>query len=252
MRTQKGTNVTDEIGFAIVGCGMIAGYHAQAIKAAAGARLIAVADRDAGRTQSFAAAHGAREATTNLEELLALPDVHVVCITTPSGAHLDPALAAIRKGKHVLVEKPIEITVERATRIVRAAAERGVLAGAVFQSRLTQAARAIKHAVEQGRFGRMVLASAGIKWHRSTEYYRGSWKGTRLLDGGGALMNQGIHAVDLLQWFAGRPAEVQARTTRRVHLGIEVEDTAVATLRFPDGALGVIEATTAAYPGWER
>lgn len=244
--------VAEEIGFGIVGCGMIAGYHAQAIKAVAGARLIAAVGRDAARTRSFAARHGGLLATTDIEELLALPDVHVVCITTPSGAHLDPALAAIRKGKHVLVEKPMEITADRATRIVTAAAEAGVLAGAVFQSRLTNAARAMKTAVDQGRFGRMVLASAAVKWHRSPEYYRGSWKGTRALDGGGALMNQGIHAVDLLQWLVGLPVDVQARTTRRVHLAIEVEDTAVATLRFGDGALGSIEATTAAYPGWER
>jgi UDP-N-acetyl-2-amino-2-deoxyglucuronate dehydrogenase len=110
----------------------------------------------------------------------------------------------------------------------------------------------VKAAIDAGRFGRLVLASAYVKWHRTEAYYRDSWHGTAALDGGGALMNQGIHAVDLLQWFAGLPAEVFGWTTRRVHTGIECEDTACAALRFPGGALGAIEASTALYPGWSR
>jgi UDP-N-acetyl-2-amino-2-deoxyglucuronate dehydrogenase len=122
----------------------------------------------------------------------------------------------------------------------------------IFQSRFGSGARTVKAAVAAGRLGRLSLASAYVKWQRTPGYYADSWHGTFALDGGGALMNQGIHAVDLLQWFAGLPADVFSRNTRRVHLGIEVEDTAVASLRFPCGALGTIEATTAAYPGWAR
>jgi UDP-N-acetyl-2-amino-2-deoxyglucuronate dehydrogenase len=152
----------------------------------------------------------------------------------------------------LVVEKPLEITVERVDALLRAAEAAGVQVAAVFQARFGGGARRVKAAIEAGRFGRLVLCSAYVKWHRTAEYYRGNWRGTLALDGGGALMNQGIHAIDLLQWFAGMPAEVLAWTTRRVHTAIEAEDTAAASLRFPHGALGVIEASTALYPGFRR
>ena len=190
--------------------------------------------------------------TASVEELARRPDVHVVCITTPSGAHLDPALAVIRAGKHLIIEKPLEITTERIDRILAAADLARVRVAAIFQARFSPGALAIKAALDAGRFGRLVLCSAYVKWMRRPEYYRGSWRGTVALDGGGALMNQGIHAIDLLQWYAGMPAEVTAFKTRRVHTGIEVEDTAAAILRFPGGALGTIEGSTAVYPGFRR
>ena len=135
--------------------------------------------------------------------------------------------------------------------LLRAADEAGVQVGAIFQSRFGEGARTLKAAVEAGRFGRLVLASAQVKWFRAASYYTG-WKGTLALDGGAVLINQGIHTVDLLQWLVGLPQTVAAWTTRRVHTQIEGEDTIAATLRFPGGALGTIEATTAAYPGWSR
>ena len=189
--------------------------------------------------------------TTNISELLARPDIDIVCVTTPSGAHLDPALAAIKAGKHVVVEKPIEITVERVDELLKAADAAKVKVAAIFQSRFGNGARTVKAALDAGRFGKLVLCSAYVKWHRAADYYRG-WKGTLKLDGGGAVMNQGVHAVDMLQWFAGMPEEVFAWKTRRVHTGIEAEDTAAATLRFASGALGSIEATTAAFPGFNK
>ena len=155
--------------------------------------------------------------------------------------HHDPALAAIRAGKHVVVGKPLEITVERASAIITAAEEAHVQLCPIFQARFGDGARTVKQAIDGGRLGRLVLCSAYVKWFRAAPYYSG-WKGTQLIDGGGALMNQGIHAVDLLQWFAGMPNAVTGFTTRRVHLGIEVEDTAVAALKFESGALGTIEA----------
>lgn len=239
------------LGFGIVGLGMIADFHAQAIAHAQGARLVGVASRDAQKARAFAEKHRLPFSTGNLDELLAHPEVDAICITTPSGAHREPALAAIRAGKHVVIEKPIEITTERADEILRAADAAGVKVAPIFQARFGEGARTLKAAITAGRFGRLVLASAYVKWHRSAQYYTG-WKGTLDLDGGGALINQSIHGVDLLQWFAGLPTEVACWKTRRVHTGIQAEDTTVAALRYPDGALGTIEASTALWPGWQR
>lgn len=231
---------------------MIADYHARAIKGARGALLVGVADVVEDKVRAFDAKHKVAYSGTSIADLAARPDIQVICVTTPSGAHLDPALAAIRAGKHVVVEKPLEITVERVDELLRAAETAGVQVAAVFQARFGAGARKLKAALDAGRFGRLVLCSAYVKWHRTAEYYRASWRGTLALDGGGALMNQSIHAIDLLQWFAGLPVEVFAWKTRRVHTAIEAEDTAVASLRFADGALGAIEGSTALYPGWRR
>jgi UDP-N-acetyl-2-amino-2-deoxyglucuronate dehydrogenase len=244
-------STSDTLGFGIIGCGVIADFHVQAIANLKGARLVGVADQFPEPVKRLAAKHNIGFSTTKIDELLARPDIHIVCVTTPSGAHLEPALAAIKAGKHLVVEKPIEITTERVDELLQAADAKGVKVAAIFQSRFGQGARTVKAAIDAGRFGRLVLCSAYVKWFRSPDYYKG-WKGTLKLDGGGAVMNQGVHAVDLLQWFAGMPTEVFAFKTRRVHTGIEAEDTAAATLRFASGALGTIEATTAAYPGFNK
>jgi predicted dehydrogenase len=239
------------IGFGIVGTGMIAGFHARAIAQSQGGRLVGVASRSLEGGKAFADAHGLPFVAGSAEELALRSDVDVVCISTPSGAHLEPALAAIRAGKHVMIEKPIEITTDRIDEILRAAEKAQVLVAPIFQSRFGQGARTAKAALEAGRAGRLVLCSAYVKWHRPASYYNG-WKGVFALDGGGAVMTQAIHGIDLLQWLAGMPEMVFALTTRRVHTGIESEDTACATLSFANGALGSIEATTAAWPGWSR
>lgn len=241
-----------ELGFTIVGTGMIAGHHAHAIRQTLGARLVGVVSRSPEKGAAFAGQHGVSVVTSSVEAMVARPDVHVVIVATPSGAHLEPALASIQAGKHVLIEKPIEVTPARADQILQAADQHGVLVGAIFQGRFGPGAQRVKAAVDAGRLGRLVLASAAIKWFRAPEYYASPWKGRWSLDGGGALMNQAIHGVDLLQWFAGLPVEVNGWITRRVHTGIEADDTAVASLRFPSGALGSIEATTATWPGWSR
>jgi UDP-N-acetyl-2-amino-2-deoxyglucuronate dehydrogenase len=239
------------LGFGIVGVGMIADFHAQAIAHTHGGRLIGVATRNADNAGAFAQRHKLKFATTSVDELVACSDIHVVCVTTPSGAHLEPALAAVRAGKHVVVEKPIEVTTERADDLLRAADAAGVKVSPIFQARFGEGARTIKAAVDAGRFGRLVLASAYVKWHRSAAYYTG-WKGSLKLDGGGAMINQAIHGIDLLQWFAGMPSEVFCWKTRRVYGQIESEDTATAALKYPQGALGAIEASTAVWPGWQR
>ncbi len=239
------------LGFAIVGLGMIADFHAQAIAKVNGAQLVGVMSRDPVKARAFAAKHQVPFTTTSVDELLARPEVDVVCITTPAGAHLDPALAAIRAGKHLVIEKPIEITTERVDEILRAADAAAVKVAAIFQGRFGDGARTVKAALDAGRFGRIVLASAYVKWHRTAQYYTG-YRGSPDLDGGGVLLNQAIHAVDLLLWFAGMPTEVFCYATRRVHTEIQSEDTVSGTLRFANGALGVVEASTAAWPGWQR
>lgn len=239
-------------GFGLVGVGLIAEFHARAIAEIKDARLVGVVGRDPMKTAAFAQRHAVPFWSCALDELVQRTDIDAVCITTPSGAHLEPALAAARGGKHLVIEKPIEIALERIDRLLAAADAAGVRVAAIFQARFGAGAQRLKAAIEAGRFGRLVTASVYVKWHRDRRYYAGTWHGTRALDGGGALMNQAIHGVDLLQWFAGMPVEVFAITTRCVHTDIEVEDTAVAAVRFASGAVGTIEATTAAYPGWSR
>lgn len=242
------------IGFGIVGVGSIANTHALAIQALAAkhdVRLVGVLGRSLDKARAFAQKHDVPFYTGDATAFFARDDIHAICVVTPSGAHLEPALAAIRAGKHLIVEKPLEITVARVDALLSAADEAGVLVAGIFQARLTAGAQAVKKAIDAGRLGRLSLCSAYVKWHRSAEYYQG-WKGTLDLDGGGAVMNQAIHAVDLLQWFAGMPTDVFAWKTRCVHQDIEAEDTATATFRFAGGALGTLEATTAAWPGWSR
>ena len=239
----------DPLGIAIVGCGMIANFHARAIADAAGADLIGVTSRRPEPSREFADKHGC-EAFESLDAALADPRVDAVSICTPSGAHLDPAVAAAAAGKHVVVEKPLEITPERCDRIIAACDDANVRLAVTFQSRFHRSARLIKQALDEGRFGTVTMGDAYVKWYRSQDYYdSGAWRGTWKLDGGGALMNQAIHSVDLLLWLMGDVAEVSAMTATLTHDRIEVEDTAVATLKFKCGALGVIEATTTAYPG---
>lgn len=238
------------LGFGIVGCGMIANFHAKAIGDVRGARLVACFDTIAASADRLAAATGCR-AYHRLEEMLADPKVHVVTIGTPSGAHLEPAVAAARAGKHVIVEKPLEITLKRCDRIINACHDAGVKLGTIFPSRFHDSSQELKRAVDAGRFGTLTLGDAYVKWFRSQAYYdSGAWRGTWQLDGGGALMNQAIHSVDLLTWLMGPVVEIRSQTATLAHERIAVEDTAVATLRFASGALGVIEASTAAYPGY--
>jgi UDP-N-acetyl-2-amino-2-deoxyglucuronate dehydrogenase len=237
-------------GFGIVGCGMIAHFHARAIGDIRGAKVVACHDAVPAAADRFAAAQGCR-AYHGLQEMLADPQLDVVTVGTPSGAHLEPAVAAARAGKHVIVEKPLEITLQRCDRIIRECEKTGVTCSAIFPSRFHRSSVELKRAVEQGRFGRLTLAEAYVKWYRSQAYYdSGAWRGTWELDGGGALMNQAIHSVDILTWLMGPVVEITAHTGLLAHQRIAVEDTAVATLKFANGALGVIEASTAVYPGY--
>lgn len=235
--------------FGIIGLGLIAKFHAKAIADIPGAKLAACYSRSLEKADAFGQKFGC-QAYDNLDALLADPDVKIVTICTPSGAHLEPTLAAVRAGKHVIVEKPLEITLARCDEIIRAAEQAGVIVSTIFPSRFHESSRLLKQAVEQQRFGRITLGDAYVKWYRTQQYYDGgAWRGTWHLDGGGALMNQAIHSVDLLLWLMGPAVEVTAHTATLAHERIEVEDAAVATVKFANGALGIIEASTAAFPG---
>jgi UDP-N-acetyl-2-amino-2-deoxyglucuronate dehydrogenase len=239
------------IGFGIVGTGVIADFHARAMGQVKGAQLRAVASRDPSQARAFASRHGT-DAESDLTSLLARSDIDVVCVTTPSGLHEGIAVAALNAGKHVLCEKPLEVSTAGIDRMIAAAKLNARWLGAVLPARFGDGARAMKEAVEQERFGRLTLCSAQVKWWRNEEYYRsGRWRGTWSLDGGGALMNQGIHAVDLLQWLVGMPVAVSAFAATLKHQ-IEVEDTLSAILRFGHGGLGSIECATTCAPGAPR
>jgi predicted dehydrogenase len=241
---------TQEIGFGIVGAGMIAGYHADAIAQTPGARLVAVCREEPGRAAEASERFGV-PCDTSLEALLARNEVQAVCICTPSGLHARQAIAAARAGKHVLVEKPLALTLADADAMIAACREAGVLLAVALQRRTDEQFRAVRVAIEAGELGRMVLGTISIPYVRPQSYYdSAAWRGTWALDGGGALMNQGIHLVDLLLWLMGDDvAEVEARADTLDHQ-IEVEDCVAATLRFANGALGSIAATTAAAPGF--
>lgn len=237
------------VGFGVIGCGMISRFHARAIRELSGARIIGCYNRGGEKAAQFAAEFGGT-VYANFEQMLENPDIDVVTICTASGAHMEPAVAAARAGKHVIVEKPLEITLKRCDAIINACRDNGVVLATVFPSRFHESAQLMKRAVDQGRFGVLTMGDAYVKWFRTQAYYdSGAWRGTWQLDGGGALMNQAIHSVDLLLWLMGPVTEVSAYTATLAHERIEVEDVATATLRFQNGALGVIEATTAAYPG---
>jgi predicted dehydrogenase len=238
-------------GFGIIGCGMIAEFHTRAINEIDGARVVAAWSRNPANGAKIAGL--AREGCAvfdDLDAMLAQPGLDVVCVCTPSGAHMEPAVKAARAGKHVVVEKPLEIALPRCDAIIEACDQAGVRLCTIFPSRFTDANIRLKEAIDTGRFGRLTLGDTYVKWWRTQQYYdSGGWRGTWVLDGGGALMNQAIHNVDLLYWLMGDVAAITAMTATLAHHRIEVEDTAVATLRFNNGALGTIEAATSAYPG---
>ncbi len=237
------------LGFAIAGTGAIAAVHAQALQHVRGARLLAAYDSCQPLAKGFTEKYGLA-AYDRFEVLLANPAIDAVILCTPSGARHPLALAAAAAGKHVVCEKPVEVTLARIDDMIAACARSGVALACILNNRYNPVYRRVKRTVSEGKLGRVLLADAYVKWFRSREYYEGSpWRGTWALDGGGALMNQSIHFVDLLQWIAGPVAEVKAFTATNYHPGLEVEDTATAALRFACGALGVIEGTTAAVPG---
>jgi len=234
-------------GFGIVGCGMVADFHAQAIAAMRGGHLACVFSRNKANAQRLAKTHHCA-AYTDYNSFLSHPGLDIVTIATPSGAHLEPVQAAAEAGKHIACEKPLEVTLKRVDKMIQVCGKNKVLLAGIFQRRFNEATQVFKKAVEAGRLGRVTLADAYIKWYRTQEYYdSGYWRGTWKLDGGGALMNQSIHTIDILSYLAGEVQLVCAFADRSIHERIETEDNAVAILKFKNGAVGVIEGSTSCY-----
>src|SRR5919199_4647164 len=237
------------LGYALAGTGAIAGVQAEALSQVPRARLVAVYNHTPEKARTLSERWGVPW-TTSYDELLARPEVDVISICTPSGARVELAEAAARAGKHVICEKPLEVTLERADRIIRACDAAGVQLGVIFPSRFMPASLAARAAVDAGRLGHITLVNVRVPWHRTDAYYAaGTWRGTWALDGGGALMNQSIHWIDLLVWLGGDRGPVCGYTARLAHPQIEGEGVGVGIVRFERGALGTIEGTTAAYPG---
>jgi len=237
-------------GFGIVGTGVIAAMHAAAIATLPGARLAAVTDVAGGAAAAFAAARGCA-AEPSLDALLARPDVDVVCVCVPSGLHAEVGVRAARSGKHLVVEKPLDVTLAAADRLIEAARAAGVTLTVISQHRFDPGLIELKRLIGVGALGRLLLAEASTKWYRTQGYYdSAAWRGTWAMDGG-SLMNQGVHYVDLLRWCMGPVTEVTAVYATQAHQ-IEVEDTALAIVRFGSGAVGTILSSTAAFPGFPQ
>jgi UDP-N-acetyl-2-amino-2-deoxyglucuronate dehydrogenase len=241
---------SEPVGFGVVGCGVIAETYAAALAGLEDAVLVAATDVVDERAARFAAEHGTTNAGS-LEKLLAIPEVQVVCVCAPSGLHAEIGLAAAEAGRHVVVEKPIDISLDAARRLIDGTRARGVSLSVISQQRYNPGVLRAKALLDQGRLGRLLEVWASVPWYRSPAYYQsGVWRGTWAIDGGGAFMNQGVHYADLVCWLCGQPEVVAAQCATLNH-EIEVEDVAMALLRFESGALGMLEATTVAYPGFE-
>lgn len=237
------------LNWAVVGCGVISKNHLDAVAAIDNARVYAVCDIIEERAKKRQEEYGAEKVYTDYHELMEDPQVDVVSVCTPSGAHAEIAVAAARHHKHIFCEKPLEVTSEKISQIIDAAQENNVKLGCVFQRRTYPEAVAVREFLEQHDVGPVIYAEAKLKYWRSQEYYdSGEWRATWDMDGGGALMNQGVHGIDLLLWFVGNPKAVYAVCKTQSH-DIPVEDASAAVVEFENGAIGVIRGTTCVYPG---
>lgn len=239
-------------GIGIVGCGNISDTHAEAIMKAPKGDLIAAHSRTDALVKTFCEKYDITP-FTSYEEFLGNPDLDIVIICTPSGTHLDYGKSAAEAGKHVIVEKPIETTVERGQSLIDSCNENDVKLAVIYQSRFMEDVMEMKELIDNQQVGDIFMASASVKWFRDQEYYsNSSWRGTFALDGGGAVINQSIHTIDLLQWFMGGVKTISAFKGTFTHEGIEAEDNAVACLEFNNGAIGVFEASTSITPPQDR
>jgi predicted dehydrogenase len=237
--------------FGIIGAGSISDFHAKAVKSLRNAKLIGICGTNQEKVKVLALKYSCK-AFRDATELLDSQEIDIILIATPSGAHMRPVIEAACHGKHVLCEKPLEVKLERIDKMIAAHETAGTKLGGIFNYRFAKAVRILKKAVDNGRFGVITNASVYVPWWRNDEYYLNSWRGTWALDGGGALMNQSIHMVDLLQYMMGPVVSLNAYTAKLGHSQIEVEDIAVAILKFKNKALGTVYGSTASYPGQPR
>lgn len=239
------------IGIAMAGSGMIAGTHLAALTEIPDARIVGVWSRSPEKTQRIAEHHQVR-GYKSYDELLADPGVHAVIVCLPSGYHAEYGMRAASAGKHVIVEKPIDVTLAKAQALIETCRKHDRRLSVIFQNRFTPAARKLREALDEGRLGRLILGDAYVKWSRSPAYYSSNaWRGTKAIDGGGALINQAIHTIDLLQWMMGAVKRVCGLVRTSTH-AIESEDLGVGVVEFSNGAVGVIEGSTAIQPGFKE
>lgn len=235
--------------FGIIGTGMIAEFHAKAIQAMPNAELIGVYCRNPNKAVAIGSDYRC-QVYTDLDEFLGNEALDIVTIATPSGVHLDTIIQAAKNGKHIICEKPLEISLARILEAEKIAQDNEVILGGIFNRRFNPSVTALKRAVQERRFGTISLCEVQVKWFRDQAYYDSAeWRGTWKLDGGGVLMNQSIHTIDLLIHFMGMPKRLSASIGTLTHENIEVEDTAVAILEFENGAKGVIQGSTST---WSR
>jgi UDP-N-acetyl-2-amino-2-deoxyglucuronate dehydrogenase len=234
--------------FGIFGTGLIAGFHAKAINTLANACVRGFCSVSSNRADELAKEYDCK-AYPDYQTMLDDPEIDIIAIATASGFHLEPCVAAAEAGKHVICEKPLEVSLERIDAMIAAHQKAGTLLGGIFQGRYTDAMAPLRKAIAEERFGRVSYAGAYVPWWRPDTYYDGSWHGTWKLDGGGALINQSIHAIDMLCDLMPPVKSVFAYSDAIAHPQIETEDTSVAVLRFGGGAMGVIYGTTASWPG---
>lgn len=238
--------------FGIVGTGVGANFCAQGISMIHDAEIadfIAVTSRREERAREFASKYGVRDWYTDYGEMLEKADIEAVVINTPHNLHYPMVLESIKSGKHALVDKPMAVSLKQSDEMIDKARRKGVKLGVNLQSRFDPTFRKVKEAAEEQTFGRLILGEAIVKWFRTQEYYdKSAWRGKWDTEGGGALINQAIHTIDLLVWVMGSPKYLWAQIDTVAHK-IEVEDLAVAALRFENGALGIIQGSTAIYPG---
>jgi len=242
-------NSNSKLNFAIVGTGSIAGLHLKALNDIPDIDVVALCASNEKRAKAAEEKHGI---TTyfDIETMFDQENIDAIIICTASGRHMEPCVAAAKRGIHVLSEKPLEVTMERAEKMIQACEENDVKLACIFQSRFKPDYRQLKQAVDNLKLGKLLLGNAYIKWYRPEDYYSSSpWRGTLKGDGGAALINQGIHTIDLLQNVMGPVKAVTAKVKTTVH-EIEGEDLGVALIEFENGALGTIEGSTAIYPGY--
>lgn len=245
------SNLTNKHYVGMIGCGNIAVHHMNAIAEIENAEVFGVYSADLAQGKEFSEKHNITAYST-LEELLSEDKISIVSICTPSGTHPDIAIKAMEAGKHVIVEKPLALTVEDCERVVAAAKKYNRKCQVICQLRFSETTRVVKEAIDSGLLGKVVNSGCYMKYYREESYYKNSnWRGTVKFDGGGALMNQGIHGVDLMIYLLGMPKSVTAVTKTLLH-DIEVEDCAAAIVTYENGGIGVIEGTTCVYPGYDR
>lgn len=239
-----------KLGIGIVGLGVISDIHIEAIKHIKNAEITAVCTRDITKAIKKAEELGCKS-YTDYRKLASDPSVDTVILCTPSGSRLEMAEYIAEQKKHIISEKPLEVTTKRIDKMLNVCRENGVYIASIFHKRYHPVYKYIKNMIDSGRLGEILTTDVLMKWYRTADYYNNSsWRGTMALDGGGALMNQCVHFIDMVQWFNGGMKSVFAKTGQKIHKGIESEDTAVAVVEYSNGAFGVIEATTSSYPGF--